>query len=120
MTPDVHAVGLCASPGGASSRSGALLDLALGLLVERGVRAERRDLDSLPADGLLGRAAAPAVDAALEAVVAADLLLVATPIYRATYSGLLKVFFDLLPADALAGSVAIPIGVGGSPGHQLA
>src|SRR6266581_331995 len=43
-----------------------------------------------------------------------------TPIYRATYSGLLKVFFDLLPQDALARKVAIPIATGGGPSHLLA
>jgi FMN reductase len=46
--------------------------------------------------------------------------LVGTPIYRASYSGLLKVFFDLLPEDALAGKVAVPIVAAGGPGHLLA
>src|SRR6266852_1938882 len=44
----------------------------------------------------------------------------ALPIYRATYSGLLKVFFDLLPPDALARKVAIAIATGGGPSHLLA
>jgi FMN reductase len=50
----------------------------------------------------------------------AAILVVSTPIYRATYSGLLKVFFDLLPQDALVGKVAIPIATGGGPAHLLA
>jgi FMN reductase len=120
MSNRLTAVGLAASPNGATSRSGALLEAALALLDERGVHVERRDLSSLPADGLLGRVRSPHVDAALASVARADLLLVATPIYRATYSGLLKVFFDLLPTAALAGKVAIPIATGGSPTHQLA
>jgi FMN reductase len=120
MSTRLIAVGLGASPNGAASRSGALLDVALSLLEERGAHVDRRDLSALPADGLLGRVRSPEVEAALASVERADLVLVATPIYRATYSGLLKVFFDLLPTAALAGKVAIPIATGGSPSHQLA
>jgi SsuE family FMN reductase len=120
MSQTLRAVALGGSPDGRSSRSGALLDRALGLLAERGVTGERIDLASLPAEGLLARSRVAAVEAALDAVLAADVLLVATPIYRATYSGLLKIFFDLLPAGALTGKVAIPIASGGSPNHQLA
>ena len=43
-----------------------------------------------------------------------------TPVYRATYSGLLKVFFDLLPQDGLAGKIAVAIATGASLGHLLA
>ena len=120
MSHNLHVVGLGASPGGPLSRSAALLQAALASLAAREVRIERIDLATLPADGLLGRARSPQVEAALAAVACADLVIVATPIYRATYSGLLKVFFDLLPTAALAGKVALPIAAGGSPGHQLA
>jgi FMN reductase len=77
-------------------------------------------LARLPADALLGRRADPAVASALATVVAARILVVSTPIYRATYSGLLKVFFDLLAPEALEGKVAIPIATGGSAAHLLA
>ena len=120
MIRSLEVVGIGASPGGSSSRSAALLDGALELLARRGIRPQRVDLATLPAEGLLGRARTREVEAALAAVLRSDLLVVATPIYRATYSGLLKVFFDLLPNAALAGKVAIPIASGGSPGHQLA
>jgi FMN reductase len=120
MSPSLYAVGLSASPSGTSSRSGALLDVTLSLLAECGARVERYDLAALPSDGLLGRDRSPQVEAALSAVSRAHLLAVATPIYRATYTGLLKVFFDLLPTAALAGTIAIPIAAGGSPSHQLA
>jgi FMN reductase len=120
MSHNLHAVGLGASPGGPLSRSAALLQAALAMLEAREARIERIDLAELPADGLLGRARSPQVDAALAAIACADVVVVATPIYRATYAGLLKVFFDLLPTAALAGKVALPIAAGGSPGHQLA
>ena len=78
------------------------------------------DLAALDAAALLGRRRDPEVEAALAAVASTDILLAATPIYRATYSGLLKVFFDLLPSGALAGKVAVPIASGGSAGYLLA
>jgi FMN reductase len=77
------------------------------------------DLCDLPADGLLGRARVPAVDAALEAVASARLVVVGTPVYRASFSGLLKVFFDLFPQDALGGKVGIAIATGAGPAHAL-
>lgn len=77
------------------------------------------DLCDLPADELLKRTSAPSVDAALAVCANADVLIVATPVYRAAYSGLLKIFFDLFQPDALARVVAVPIATGASPAHQL-
>jgi FMN reductase len=85
----------------------------------QGVPGTVIDLCDLPADGLLGRARVPAVDAALAAVASARLVIVGTPVYRATFSGLLKVFFDLFPQDALAGKVAIAVATGAGPAHAL-
>lgn len=115
----IPVVGVSGSPA-ATSRSRTLLDLALGALERHGGRAQRIDLAGLPADALLGRTPDPAVAEAIAAVQDARIVVVSTPIYRATYSGLLKVFFDLLPQDALAGTVAVPIATGGGPAHLLA
>ncbi|MFE6304442.1 NAD(P)H-dependent oxidoreductase [Nocardiopsis changdeensis] len=60
------------------------------------------------------------VAAALEQVRAAELLVVASPTYKATYTGLLKVFLDLLPPGGLAGVTAVPVLVMASPAHTLA
>lgn len=49
-----------------------------------------------------------------------DLLVVASPTYKATYTGLLKLFLDRLPNNALDGVVAVPLMLGGGPGHALA
>lgn len=112
-------VGVSGSPS-ATSRSRTLLDLALTALERGSGPARRIDLAQLPADGLLGRRQDPDVLGALRAVEDAGILVVSTPVYRATYSGLLKVFFDLLPQDALEGTVALPIATGGGPSHFLA
>lgn len=52
------------------------------------------------------------------AVRSADLLLVATPTYKGTYTGLLKVFFDGYQAGDLDGVVAVPVAIAGKPEHQ--
>ena len=48
------------------------------------------------------------------------MLVIASPTYKATYSGLLKAFLDRLGTGALAGAAAVPILLGGAQNHQLA
>ena len=62
----------------------------------------------------------PAVADLVEQVRAVDLVVVASPTYKATYTGLLKVFLDRFPADGLRGVVAVPLMLGAGPGHALA
>lgn len=69
--------------------------------------------------GLLGWGD-PAVEAAKQAVHDADLVVWATPTYKATYTGLLKLFLDQFGAGELHGTTAIPLMLGGSPRHALA
>ncbi|MGW0945036.1 FMN reductase [Streptomyces sp. NPDC002623] len=57
--------------------------------------------------------------AALEAVTAADGLIVVTPVFSASYSGLFKSFFDVLDPDALAGKPVLIAATGGSARHSL-
>jgi FMN reductase len=119
-TVTASVVGLSGSPTPVS-RSRALLELTLSALERQGAGPSRLiDLAALTADALLGRREDRDVAEALQAVLDAGIVVVSTPIYRATYSGLLKVFFDLFPQDALARKVAIPIATGGGPGHLLA
>ena len=113
-------IGLSGSPQ-ATSRSRTLLELALAALQRQAAGPSRLiDLAQLPSDALLGRRKDATVADAVQALLDAGIVVVSTPVYRATYSGLLKVFFDLLPQDALARKVAIPIATGGAPGHLLA
>ena len=64
--------------------------------------------------------ASEAVSAAVTQVLAADVLILASPTYKATYSGLLKSFLDRFATGGLAGKSAVPILLGGAPNHQLA
>ncbi len=60
------------------------------------------------------------VRAAVTAAQAADLVVVASPTYKASYTGLLKLFLDRFPAGSLAGVTAIPLMLGGDWRHSLA
>jgi FMN reductase len=62
----------------------------------------------------------PAIEEALGQVQAAGLLLVASPTYKGTYTGLLKVFLDRLPHRALSEAVALPLMMMGVPDHAPA
>ena len=62
----------------------------------------------------------PAVAAAKQVVAGADLAIFATPTYKATYTGLLKLFLDQFAAGELHGTTAIALMLGGSPHHALA
>lgn len=60
-----------------------------------------------------------AVTSALDAVAAADLLVVGTPVYRGSYTGLFKEFVDLLDQSALAGTPVLLAAGGGNDQHSL-
>ena len=57
---------------------------------------------------------------AVEQVLEADILVAASPTYKATYSGLLKAFLDRIGTRALEATAAVPVLLGGAPNHQLA
>jgi len=61
----------------------------------------------------------PVVVDALEAVEAADILVVGSPAYRATYTGLFKLFFDHIGQYALIDKPVVLTATGGSDRHAL-
>lgn len=52
-------------------------------------------------------------------VAESDLVVFASPTYKATYTGLLKAFLDRYPANGLAGVVAIPVLTGADQTHSM-
>jgi FMN reductase len=62
----------------------------------------------------------PTAAEAVAAVAASELVVVASPTYKATYTGLLKLFLDRIGGGALAGVTAIPLMLGGDWRHSLA
>ena len=88
---------------------------------DRRLRVDRlRIRDLSPQALLLADWGHASVVRAIEQVTNARALVIATPVYKAAYSGVLKVFLDLLPQTALKGKAVLPLATGGSPHHMLA
>jgi FMN reductase len=103
------------------SRSTALARHVAGDLRARGFELASIDVRDLPAGELLtGQTTDPAIAAAIALVERADALVIATPIYKASYTGILKAFLDVLPQFAFAGKVVLPLATGGTIAHVLA
>lgn len=57
---------------------------------------------------------------AIDAVLGADGLIVVSPIFNASFSGLFKLFFDVIEHDALEGTPVLLAATGGTARHSLA
>lgn len=105
----------------ATSRTERLARSIAASIEAHDVSASLLDIRGLPSEDLMhARFDAPSIVDAAGRVAAADGIVVATPIYKAAYSGLLKTFLDVLPQFALRGKVVLPIATGGSVAHVLA
>lgn len=118
MTIEIVALSGSPSP---TSKTAALVDHVLGALQEQGIRGSHVRLASLRPEALIrGEIQEPEIAEAIARVEAAKGVIIATPIFKASFSGVLKVFLDLLPQYGLAGKAVLPLGTGGSPAHILA
>jgi FMN reductase len=117
----VRFVTLIGNPKGESRTAAVALDATRAVIAAAGVEAQHQtvDLSALACRLLLPQASA-AVEDAVEGVLAADVLLVASPTYKGTYTGLLKVFLDRFGYRALSSVTALPVLVMKHPEHALA
>lgn len=103
------------------SRSTRLLHHVGERLAVLGHRSGKLHVLDLPAQALLHADFNNAdIKLAKERVQLAEAVVIATPVYKAAYSGILKAFLDLLPQDGLAGKLVLPLATGGSQSHMLA
>lgn len=98
---------------------------AAGALHEAGIEAEvevleLRDYAQDLTNNLLTGFPNPRLRAAIDRVISADGLICVTPIFNASYSGLFKVFWDVLERDSLAGKPVSIAATGGTARHSLA
>ena len=87
---------------------------------EAGRAVEQQTIELAELMGELFAFPSERADAAVALACSSDLLVVASPTYKATYTGLLKAYFDRFGSNALAGVVAVPLMLGGAPVHTLA
>ena len=105
------------------SRAATLAEHLLGLIGEN-MRSEQQliELGELAPQlaGALWRSQLPeVVERQLVAVERADVLVVSTPVYRGSYTGLFKHFFDFIDQDALVDTPILLAATGGSDRHAL-
>lgn len=102
-----------------------LLDATQRALSESGVSAgvevlELRDYAQDLVNSLLTGFGATRLQAAIDRLVTADGVIAVTPIFNASYSGLFKLFFDVVERDRLAGVPVLIGATGGTARHSLA
>lgn len=105
------------------SRSRNMADL-IARRIQRHVAADLAHYDIIDASPGLGAALTrqsltPEALAVVEAVERADVLVVCTPVYKGSYTGLFKHFFDFVEVTALVGKPVVISATGGGPRHAL-
>ncbi|MDN4015732.1 FMN reductase [Zwartia panacis] len=105
------------------SKSAALTEHILGLIADE-ISSEQHmvELGQLAPllAGAIWRSQLPeVVERKLTVVEQADILVVATPVYRGSYTGLFKHFFDFIHQDALIDKPVLLAATGGSERHAL-
>ena len=81
---------------------------------------EVRDVAHDLTNNVLTGFASPDLQVRLDAIAEADAVVVATPVYAASYSGLFKMLVDVLPKDALRDTPVLLGATGGTARHSLA
>lgn len=108
------------------SRTLALVQLALARIAAgaaaAGLATTTQLIDIAALDGIGALRSRPApedVEAAFQAVEGADFLVVGSPVYKGSYSGLFKHFVDFLDYRGLIGLPVALLATGGSERHAL-
>jgi FMN reductase len=113
-------VTISASPSPAS-RTQELAAQVGAAIAASGFEVEAINVRDLPPEDLLqARADSPALRRVVGLVERARGVVIATPVYKASYTGVLKTFLDLLPQFGLGGKVVLPLATGGTLAHVLA
>jgi len=106
------------------SKSGILIDaIANAIASAMSIESHAVTLSDIASEymcGLMRADVTPKGEEILRLVERADLLVVGTPIYRASYTGILKHFFDLVDRDVMRGRKAVLCATGASEMHSLA
>lgn len=89
-------------------------------LTVKGRTIEARDLAQDLVNHLLTGFPPPDLRSGLDAVIGADGLIAVTPIFSASYSGLFKLFFDVVEHEALTAMPVLIGATGGTARHSLA
>lgn len=110
---------IAGSPGNVS-RTSALIDYISQQLQAKGVETDVFNVNEFDGNAVFfGDVAAPQIVRYRAAVAKAEAVVLATPVYQASFSGALKLLLDLIPERGLKGKVVLPLANGGSDSHLL-
>src|SRR3569833_676592 len=113
-------LGLSASPS-PNSRTAMLVDQILEGLAGSSLLTRHIKLRDMDAEALIhAKSAHVSIARTVAAIEQADGIVIATPIFKVSFFGLLFVFLDLLLLFGLFGKAVLPIATGGSVAHLLA
>ena len=102
------------------SRSSAISAYLEKILINEGKQVSTITVRDLPAEDLLfANFNSQKIKAAQSLVEQAQAVIVVSPVYKASYPGVLKAFFDLIPEKGLVDKVVLPIVTGGTITHLL-
>lgn len=103
-----------------SSRSSAVLAQSKEVLEAQGLQVETFTIrDIKPDDLVFANFESLELKKFTELVAGAKGIMIATPVYKATYTGILKALLDLLPQYAFSDKTIFPIATGGTITHLL-
>lgn len=103
------------------SRSSAISKLVQDVLITKGHKVETIAVRSLPPEDLLyANFDSPAIQQAKALIEQAEGVIVVSPVYKASYPGVLKAFLDVIPEKGLANKIVLPIITAGTIVHLLA
>ncbi|MEM9907158.1 MAG: NADPH-dependent FMN reductase [Cyanobacteria bacterium P01_D01_bin.44] len=103
-----------------SSRSSAVLAHSKEVLEAQGLQVETFTMrDIKPEDLVFANFESLDLKRFIDLVEAANGIMIATPVYKATYTGILKALLDLLPQSAFSDKTLLPIATGGTITHLL-
>lgn len=102
------------------SRINAVIEYVESSLSGSGFEVARINVAELPAEDLIhAKFESEHIVKANGLVAEADAVIVVSPVYKASYTGVLKTFLDLVPQKGLAGKIVLPLFMGGSLAHLL-
>ncbi|MFB6466959.1 NADPH-dependent FMN reductase [Cytobacillus sp. Hz8] len=103
------------------SRIKAIQEFTTQFFQARNIEPEVIEVRNLPPKDLIqAKFDSKDVIEANQKVEKADIVVLLSPVYKASYSGVLKVYLDLLPQNGLANKTILPLFIGGTISHLLA
>jgi FMN reductase len=103
-----------------TSRLNGMIQYVEQRLLQAGIEIEHIQVAELPSEDLIKtKFDSEAILHANKKVEEAEGIIIASPVYKAAYTGVLKAYLDLLPQKGLLGKIILPLFIGGTIAHLL-